>query len=1623
MKLNFAIILCLLSVAACEGPEPAPGVNTKVAKLLRTSESGEKASFTMVLNSEPKSNVSFNIASSDTTEGDVEPKQVIFTPSNWKTPITVNVNGINDDLPDGDITYIVSIDGAVSSDAKYSGLGKSNIPALNIDDDGPGNPSNKPASIIVTPQQVQTSEDLQSATVSVSLSQAPAVNSEVHIDVVSDNLNEGIVDISSGLTFTSGDWAEKTFTVTGQDDALVDGNINYQINLSVSESTESGHLPLDPAFANVVIAPVAAINIDNESTPSAEIVIEPTGTLQTSENGGQAVVNIHLTAQPSAAVILLVNSSNTAEGTVTPSQISFDANDFALNKTLTITGQADNIPDGDQSYVVEIDPSTSADANYAGLGIRSISVINIEPAAVNVALVDANSDENGDIGQISLQLNTAPLQNVTVNFNSSLPGEGQARVSNVTFDTTNWNTPQLVDIVGQDDDIVDGVVNYEISFSVSSGDSRYEGLSVTPVTLSNADNEQASLIVTPDGGVTTSESGSSAEIRVALGAKPIANDIVTVSAAVGNPNEGQIAPASLSFDQSNWNIAQAFTVTGINDNVVDGNVSYNVSFSVSAGSANPYNNLATTPYPVTNTDFVVAALPGVTVNAATPLLTSESGGSATFSVILDSQPGAVVTVNAVSSNLNEGVVTPSSVQFTSDSGGPTSWNTARTFTVTGQDDTIVDGNIDFQVTFSISSADTAYDGMQVAALNATNQDNDSVLPAVQVSVVSPTTVTNENGNVVEYDVVLSAAPSGTVTISASSDLPSEGTVTSGNMQFDAANFASPQRLIITGQDDAIVDGDVTYHINFVVSGNADSNVAQLTLVNQDNETADIVVDPELNVQTSESGASATVNVSLAAPPATGITVTVTANSQNPNEGIVRTPNTVSFTNATWNTPQTITIDGQDDAVIDGNVLYDVTWAISTTPAPNNNPYNNATHAPLKVTNLDNDMVAPTVTVSAATPLITDENLSTASFTVVLDSAPGSDVTIAAASSNALEGTVSPAAVTFTSGANSNWQIPQTFIVTGQDDTRADGDVTYSIAFTVSGAQTPASLSAVNRDNEQPSVTVSSSANQTSEAGASVDIQLHLDVQPAINSTITIDANSDNLNEADLSPSRVSFNDSDWNIDKTIRVTGKNDEIADGNIDYGIHFSVSADTNGNPYTGLSINPVLLSNVDNDFLRISSLPGQVSDSHGQSIMLMVQLLQVPPADILINANSSDPSAAKVYPRDASDQAQDLIFTPTSLLNQAQVFRVVGQALAPASPLDYQVNFTINSNSSADTPVQTPASMAFQHVTDAPIPASGDAVFVRYIEPSGTSDIDPSNLKFKIMHNDGVTIAEATAIETFSDVPHPINVLSGTPMVVNEGQSIHWQLINDHLETHHISVNSVFRDYLQGGELGDYHFSAPPPGTYLIGSSISNEQAMGLVTSLVVKPSQANTPWNGGPTFNQDITWLITDLDSTWIGLKVNANDPTPTPNTAFTPDVQLVNGLNATQRTDANGTRLVAYAGETILLRIINGGSLRNTIEFPNAGNSGVKEISRNGVHAANIAALPFIDSVTFDNNETVMLLYTVPNLAQDPLVNPYPILIHNAFINPNYSIGDFTVINSNNDYAFDKISVLEMVPGP
>ena len=124
------------------------------------------------------------------------------------------------------------------------------------------------------------------------------------------------------------------------------------------------------------------------------------------------------------------------------------------------------------------------------------------------------------------------------------------------------------------------------------------------------------------------------------------------------------------------------------------------------------------PYDLTITGIGVDV--GISIGALSSTTTNEGGATATFTVVLDSEPTNNVVIPVSSSDTSEGAVSSTSLSFT-----PTNWGTVQTVTVTGVNDDLYDGDVAYTVVIGPAvSDDTDYNGNNPGDKYLTNNDND-----------------------------------------------------------------------------------------------------------------------------------------------------------------------------------------------------------------------------------------------------------------------------------------------------------------------------------------------------------------------------------------------------------------------------------------------------------------------------------------------------------------------------------------------------------------------------------------------------------------------------------------------------------------------------------------------------------------------------------------------------------------------------------------------------------------------------------------------------------------------------------------------------------------------------------
>jgi hypothetical protein len=235
-----------------------------------------------------------------------------------------------------------------------------------------------------------------------------------------------------------------------------------------------------------------------------------------------------------------------------------------------------------------------------------------------------NATEGGATGSYTLKLNSPPTAPVTISFDA---GNQISAIAAITFDATNSNVAKPVTVTATDDAAVEGAHTGAIGHTSTSNDVKYNSITISPVNVAITDNDTsptptptpptpitasptpitptptpsatpAGITVNPASGLITTESGGTATFNVTLNSQPTAD--VKIDLGSSNTAEEIVSPVSLTFNSGNWNAAQTVTVTGVNDNVADGNKPYTIVTAPAVSTDNNYNGLNAADVAVTN---------------------------------------------------------------------------------------------------------------------------------------------------------------------------------------------------------------------------------------------------------------------------------------------------------------------------------------------------------------------------------------------------------------------------------------------------------------------------------------------------------------------------------------------------------------------------------------------------------------------------------------------------------------------------------------------------------------------------------------------------------------------------------------------------------------------------------------------------------------------------------------------------------------------------------------------------------------------------------------------------------------------------------------------------------------
>ncbi len=835
------------------------------------------------------------------------------------------------------------------------------------------------------------------------------------------------------------------------------------------------------------------------------ISVTPTSGLTTTEAGGTAQFSVVLTSAPSANVSIGISSSDTTEGTVSTSSLTFTTANWNTPQTVTVTGVDDYIVDGNVAYTILTAAAVSADANYNGLDPSDVSVTNTDNDTYNTIYVDTNTDVNdgdtssiaalyankGADGKISLREAITAADNTangsggpdriyfnisgsgvhTISPASALPFILDTAILDATTQPGYAGTP-LIEINGA------GTGGTALKLSGNSGGSTIKGFTINRCT---------------NYGVWIQSDGNT-----------ISNNWI------GLDNTGSVASANrygIYISSSSNNIVHN-VLSGNSDGIYFGNVADNNIIAGNFIGTNPAGTSAiSNGYGVrisTGTGNTIGGttaadrniISGYTTDAI--YITSDSntvignyvGTDYTGTAAIHNTGGYGIEVSGANNNVigapNAGNVVSAGVagimivnaSGTKIQGNYVGLNAAGTAALSNSDRgiylknstntliggtdatdrNVISGNLNHGIHINSNSINNTVEGNYIGTDYTGNAAIGNIGSSLCIDAGSNNNVIGAPnvGNVIaagsDQGIKIDGV-SGTVIQGNFIGVGANGTTPLGNTG-DAVWLQNATNTTIGGTSTGA--GNIIAYSAFVTVGHngveingTSSGVA--ILGNSIYGNAGLGIDLGGDGVTANNG---TKNASLpnydmdfpviVYARLNGTTLTL-------NGYVGSAPNQSTFANAlveffqSDNSPSGY---GQGRKYLgcltaDANGNFNGTLTVSGI-AKGDKITATATDAGNNTSEFGPNIVTAGITVTPVSGLTTTEAGGTAQFTVVLDSQPTADVIIGLSSSDITEGTVSAPSLTFTTA---NWNLAQTVIVTGVDDLVADGDIAYSIATT------------------------------------------------------------------------------------------------------------------------------------------------------------------------------------------------------------------------------------------------------------------------------------------------------------------------------------------------------------------------------------------------------------------------------------------------------------------------------------------------------------------------------------------------------------------------------------------------
>ena len=934
--------------------------------------------------------------------------------------------------------------------------------------------------------------------------------------------------VPASVIFNSGD-TSSSFTFTATQDQLQDDDESLRLDL--------GSLP-DAVTAGTLKVTTVSIVDDGPVRVAPVRVVPVTVSFETNsysvDEGSWVAVKVVLSTPPGRQVVIPI--TKTEYGGITPSdysgvpsQVIFETGE--REKTFDFLATEDMLDDDEEAVALAFGSSLPDSVTR---GARDQTMVNIKDndgVGVRVSPTRLTIDE-GEDDTYTVVLNSQPTADVTVTVGTPTDPDVSVNETTLTFTDSTWDDPQTVTVsTVHDQDAADDTAT--ITHTVASTDGDYNGITARSVSVKVVDDEDVPVTVNFGSATYSANEGGTVRVTVTLDEKPEREVVIHITKTEqdgASSSDYSGVPDNVTFRSGDTR--KTFTFSGTQDNIDDDGESVLLGFSATLPNAVTAGTTDETTISINDDD-------GVGVRVTPTTLTIGEGGDEEYTVVLNSQPTASVTVTISSSGSSDVSANKQTLTFTD-----STWDDRQTVTVSAAHDTdAVDD--DATITHSVTSTDTDYNGISAGSVGVTVTDDDDIPVTVSFDQAAYSVGEDER---VTVTVTLSEDPERRVVIPITK-MEQDGATSADYSRLPAnvifVNGDTEESFTFSAVQDTVDDDDESVKLGFGTLPNAVTegtyNEATVSITDDDNPLVEVSF--ELATYSVDEGSTVDVKVILSAAPERQIVIPITTTDQDDASSADYSPLPADVTFASGETEKTLTFTATQDTVDDDGESVKLSFG---SPLPNRVSEGTTDETTVAI----NDDDVPSVTVSFEESGYSVDEGDEVTVKVTLSADPERLVIIPITTTE--QGDVSsddyspvPGTVTFESG-----ETEVTFTFTALEDALDDDDESVLLGFDTSlldrvDEGTTNETTVVINDDDVPSVTVSfEEAAHTLAEGDDVTVTVKLSADPERQVIIHINTSEDGATSDDYSgvPDTVTFESGD--TEKTFDFTAVQDTVDD-----------------------------------------------------------------------------------------------------------------------------------------------------------------------------------------------------------------------------------------------------------------------------------------------------------------------------------------------------------------------------------------------------------------------------------------------------------------------------------------------